>query len=263
MTMSEMCIDRRTGRKSSRYAELKEAERQRRRLRELTKDQVTQQNATPAPPEPFVQADQVLNENDDNELLPMDSGTTRVMTDANGNIVLDHSSLQVDRHAIHPATLTDSLVHTTETVFSSKTNSATYASNRSHASNTIRWFSADSDKFYKGLQMFGTDFGLIADYLGGGKTRRHVKNKFDREEKVNGEKVTWALRNRIPVDVKGLEEIRGIKLREIEETRSLLKGIQEEARAIMALPRISESQQNGEGSGPVRSTIISDAIHRN
>jgi len=36
--------------------------------------------------------------------------------------------------------------------------------------------------------MFGTDFGMVADYLGGGKMRRHVKNKFDREEKRDPEK---------------------------------------------------------------------------
>jgi len=39
MTMSEMCVDKRTGRKSSRYAELQEAERQRRKLRELKREQ--------------------------------------------------------------------------------------------------------------------------------------------------------------------------------------------------------------------------------
>ena len=39
------------------------------------------------------------------------------------------------------------------------------------------------------LRMFGTDFGMISTYLGGGKSSRHVKNKFDREEKVNPDKV--------------------------------------------------------------------------
>ena len=39
MKMAEMCIDKRTGRKSSRYAELREAERQRKRRKELNKEQ--------------------------------------------------------------------------------------------------------------------------------------------------------------------------------------------------------------------------------
>ena len=232
MKMSEMCIDKRTGRRSSRYAELREAERQRRRKRELNRDATEPAEPTETPVE--IPADE------DDTLQPLAVGTTRVMTDAEGHMIVDPSSLQVDRHAIHPSTLTDSLAHTTETIFSSKTNSATYASTRTHASNTIRWFPADNERFYTALQMFGTDFEMIAMFLGGGKQRRHVKNKFYKEEKRNSEKLTWALKNRIEVDVAALEEQRGTKLKTGEEVREELQRLREEARVIMALPRISE-----------------------
>ena len=84
---------------------------------------------------------------------------------------------------------------------------------------------------------------MISTYLGDGKSRRHVKNKFDREEKLNPDKVTWALKNKLAVDIVGMEEKRGTKLRGLDEMREELEGIKAEARAVMALPRIS--QQNG------------------
>jgi Myb DNA-binding like len=65
--------------------------------------------------------------------------------------------------------------------------------------------------------MFETDFGMVATYLGNGKTRRHVKNKFDREEELNLDQLTLALKNKLAVDVARLEEKRGTKLRVLGE----------------------------------------------
>lgn len=225
MKMAEMCIDKRTGRKSSRYAELREAERQRKRLKELNREQQERGEST----DPGARATSVVEgveavPEEGDALQPVTFGTARVITDSEGNIVIDQSSLQVDRHAIHPSTLTDSLIQTTETMFTSKTNSSTYASSRSHASNTIRWLPSDNEKFYEALRMFGTDFQMIADYLGGGKDRRHIKNKFYKEEKKNSEKLTWALKNKLPPDVARLAENRGIVLnaRDADQVREEL-----------------------------------------
>jgi len=255
--MSEMCIDRRTGKKSSRYAELQEAEHQRRRLRKLQRDQTQEE------PEELPQLEEptetsvhhlptvesaAVEEEDDDALIPVTSATARVITDANGNIILDQSSLQIDRHAVHPTTLTESLIHTTETIFSSKVNSGTYPSSRAHAANNIRWLPADNDAFYQALQMFGTDFDLVAEWVGGSFTRRHVKNKFYREEKRNEDKLTWALKNRIAADVAELERRRGRKLRKLDEMEEW-KVYRQESEAIKALPRISESQGAGQGTG--------------
>jgi len=229
MKMSEMCVDKRTGRKSSRYAELREAERQRRRQKELKRDAQAEE---PEPiPEPSLQP---LNPatDDDDTLHPLTTGTARVITDSQGQIIVDPVSLQVDRHAIHPSTLTESLVHTTETTFSSKVNAATYQSTRTHASNNVRWVVDDNERFYTGLQMFGTDFGMIAMFLGGGKSRRHVKNKFSKEEKKNSDKLTWALKNRIEVDVAALQEQAGTVFKNREEMRDELDALREEAKAF-------------------------------
>jgi transcription factor TFIIIB component B'' len=259
--MLEMCVDKRTGRKSSRYGELREAERQRKKLKELKREQERNGVSVEPPPaqeEVLVPAVPV----EDDTLAPVVNGTARVMTDESGNIILDQSSLQVDRHAIHPSTLTDSLVHTTETVFSSKTNSATYPSTRSHASNKIRWLPEDNDRFYTGLRMFGTDFGLVATYIGGGKQRRHIKNKFDREEKTNSDKVTWALKNRLSVDMAELEERRGTKFKNLEEIQEELKGLKAEAEIVKSLPPLSEglAQHQGQSTDSVSKRSIASVF---
>src|SRR5579862_7449564 len=261
MKMAEMCIDKRTGRKSSRYAELREAERQRRRLKEMKRDQ--DQNAAESTPAPAAVDVETVEEEDDT-LQPVTTGTARVVTDSEGNVVLDQSSLQVDRHAIHPSTLTDSLIQTTETMFTSKTNSSTYASSRTHASNTIRWLPSDNEKFYTALRMFGTDFQTIADYLGGGKDRRHVKNKFYKEERKNSDKLTWALKNKLPPDIDGLAEKRGITLSawDAEKAREELAAITEAGRAVMALPSLSESRVQAQKTNEPRRTLISEAIYK-
>jgi transcription factor TFIIIB component B'' len=206
-------------------------------------------------------------EEENDALLPVQSGTARVITDEHGNIVIDQSSLQVDRHEIHPSTLTESLIHTDETIFSKKTNSASYSSTRNYASNNIRWLPSDNERFYTALRMFGTDFELIATYMGGGKQRRHVKNKFDREERKNSDKLTWALKNRLDVDVAGLEEKYGTKFKKKEEIEQELEGLKAEARMVMALPPpSSENQaqnQAQEHSGRGGHSIIAEAIHRN
>ena len=197
-------------------------------------------------------------EEDDDALLPASSSTALLMTDSNDNIVIDRTSLQIDRQPIHPSQMTDSLIHTTETVFSSKVNSGSYPSSRAHAPNNIRWLSADNEAFYQALRMFGTDFELVAEWVGG-KTRRHIKNKFYREEKTNEDKLTWALKNRIPADVAELERRRGRKLRNLDEMDEW-EVFRQEAAAIKALPRISESEGVTEdmGRGKTRETLLGE-----
>src|SRR5271170_7035556 len=77
MTMSEMCIDKRAGRKSARYGELQDAERQRKRLRQLKRGQEANevQNTQPPPPDPALTAttmtDVIPSLSEDDSLLPV------------------------------------------------------------------------------------------------------------------------------------------------------------------------------------------------
>lgn len=51
-----------------------------------------------------------------------------------------------------------------------------------------RWLEEETEKFYRALQIFGTDFSVI-ERLIPGRSRKQIKNKFNKEEKVNPERI--------------------------------------------------------------------------
>jgi len=57
-----------------------------------------------------------------------------------------------------------------------------------------KWSLEETEKFYKALQIFGTDFSIIVKLLPG-RTRKQIKNKFNKEEKANPEKIDLILKN--------------------------------------------------------------------
>ncbi|KAI8813855.1 hypothetical protein BJ742DRAFT_787700, partial [Cladochytrium replicatum] len=69
------------------------------------------------------------------------------------------------------------------------------------------WNKADTERFYQGLAYFGTNFTMIA-MMFSKKKAKHIKNKFNVEERKNPKKVTKALRQRRTPDEELLEQIR-------------------------------------------------------
>ena len=57
---------------------------------------------------------------------------------------------------------------------------------------TDKWPKEDTEKFYKALQLFGTDFTILMQLLPG-RSRRQIKNKFNKEEKEHPEKIDQIL----------------------------------------------------------------------
>ena len=57
---------------------------------------------------------------------------------------------------------------------------------------SIKWSQGETDKFYKALQVFGTDFTMVTLLLPG-RNRKQVMNKFHKEERVNLPKINLAL----------------------------------------------------------------------
>ena len=51
-----------------------------------------------------------------------------------------------------------------------------------------KWLPEETEKFYKALQIFGTDFSIIMKLLPG-RSRKQIKNKFNREERENSQKI--------------------------------------------------------------------------
>ncbi|KAL2201018.1 hypothetical protein P885DRAFT_25469 [Corynascus similis CBS 632.67] len=105
-----------------------------------------------------------------------------------GEIVLDHRSLQVDRHA-RAREEAGELVEVEENDFTHHTTSATYLRRNLKPQ---QWTDEETELFYQALQAFGTDFDTICRMFKG-KTRKHIKLKFNREERVNPQRITAAL----------------------------------------------------------------------
>ncbi|KAK0722527.1 hypothetical protein B0T26DRAFT_622068, partial [Lasiosphaeria miniovina] len=105
-----------------------------------------------------------------------------------GEIVLDARSLQVDRHA-RAAREAGEMEEHEENEFTNHTTSATYLRRKMKAG---QWSDEDTEKFYHALRMFGTDFETISRMFHD-KTRKHVKLKFNREERSNSAAIRAAL----------------------------------------------------------------------
>jgi hypothetical protein len=67
-------------------------------------------------------------------------------------------------------------------------NSMTYMNRISNE----RWTTEDTELFYKALSQFGTDFTLIS-HLFPGRERRHLKNKYTRENKLHPDRIDEAM----------------------------------------------------------------------
>lgn len=106
----------------------------------------------------------------------------------NGQIVINEESLVVSHRELN---VND--IHTYRRVeeTSSKLNYHTYM-NRTPLE---RWSKSDTELFYKAMQQFGTDFGMIQHFFPG-RTRRQVKAKFKIEERKHPLQLANALIHR-------------------------------------------------------------------
>jgi hypothetical protein len=65
-----------------------------------------------------------------------------------------------------------------------------------------------------------------------GRTRRQIRNKFKREEKLNHSQIEFCLKNKIPIDMEELEKVIGEvaiqNLNEFEENEQIQKNSNDE-----------------------------------
>ena len=79
------------------------------------------------------------------------------------------------------------------------------------------------DRFYQGLRMFGTDFEMISRMFPG-KTRRSIKLKFCREEKLDYPRIKAALLGEaVPVVLEEYEDISGKKYTHTDDFTKVLE----------------------------------------
>lgn len=121
----------------------------------------------------------------------------------NGEIVLDPSSLIVDRHA-RAREEAATMQEVEENDFTHRVTSATYLR---RSLRPQQWTDEETERFYAALAAFGTDFDTIARmFRASGKTRKHVKLKFNREERANPRRVDAALVGRKTVAMPSVDE---------------------------------------------------------
>ncbi|KAK8041921.1 myb-like dna-binding domain-containing protein [Apiospora rasikravindrae] len=122
-------------------------------------------------------------------VAPMDGGGVEYDI-IDGQIVVNQSSLTVNQHAGQDFT---SLETVEEDEFTNLTTSASYLrANKAAMGGTNHWSDEDTERFYHYLKMFGTDFETIS-HVFPGKSRRHIKLKFNREEKARPKRINAAI----------------------------------------------------------------------
>ncbi|EJD51963.1 hypothetical protein AURDEDRAFT_82898 [Auricularia subglabra TFB-10046 SS5] len=224
-TMADICADPGVGRLSTRYAAVQESfatEKQRRKERrsEMHARAMKRLYGEPVDGEPSssvhiklslkeTEGDDEAGKGDefdyDQAVNVSGHHAAQVRIGPNGEVIIDEESLQVDRAAAPEHQVDeDAMVHIEENDLTRFVNQATYSRKVAGA----RWTKEETELFYHALQQFGSDFTSIALMLGT-RPRNQVKQKFNREDKINPERITWALKNRIPIDIETLSKKTG------------------------------------------------------
>ncbi|EAS37330.3 transcription factor TFIIIB component [Coccidioides immitis RS] len=182
--MSDLCRDLRTGRKSKREMELRSMEAaefaRKQRERESREQSTTQDQKKDTTERQSESREQRLSRDEIKASGPQ-------MRIVNGEIVLDTSSLQMDRHA-DAARNAEEMEEVVENPLTRRINQASFGKRTRYEA----WDEELTDLFYKGLRMFGTDFMMISKMFPG-RTRRHIKLKFCNEERKDPERIKETL----------------------------------------------------------------------
>lgn len=90
------------------------------------------------------------------------------------------------------------------------------------------WTDEETELFYRGLRMFGTEFEMISKMFPG-KQRRHVKLKFNREERHNPKRIDAALigEKTIKLDIDEYRAFTGAEFESVETIEAEQRKIQE------------------------------------
>ncbi|XP_067654703.1 transcription factor TFIIIB component B'' homolog [Haliotis asinina] len=115
----------------------------------------------------------------------------------NGQIILNEASLVVDNKASNEPMEADVIEEDESTV--------NYESFREKRSKTS-WTEVETVKFYKALSTVGTDFSLML-HLFPSRTRREIKNKFKKEEKLHRREIDKAIQNRTAFNMTDFERL--------------------------------------------------------
>ncbi|ATY60342.1 transcription factor TFIIIB [Cordyceps militaris] len=250
LKMSDLTRDLHIGKKFSRHDELRERERNARLQAKLNKEGLTPQGTGSRLDTPL--AEPATNGVKDG--TPGTASTTPGDTAAppsgggpapagpqfrivDGQIVVDQSSLMMDRHARAAAAHAGEDMETIEeNDFTRLITSSSFMTTSKLRGPNI-WSDEETELFYRGLAMFGTEFQMIS-HMFPGKQRRHVKLKFNREERCNAARVDAALvgEKTTKLDLDEYKTLTGAQFESVEsimaEQRQIEEGYEAERQRI-------------------------------
>lgn len=221
--MADLCKDMRKGKKSKRERELQsmeEAEIAKKRQKELHDLLATEEPEAP---------DSNPQETADERLERLATAGTRAQPETilvDGEITIDYNTMQIDRHANAAVERrAEQQESVDETDLSRRVNAGSYMKVERSGS----WNEDETNKFYDGLGMFGTDFEMISK-LFPGRSRRSIKLKFCKEEKADYQRIKETLMGeRIPVDI---DEFSRATNTVFDDPKELEREMEEDRRAL-------------------------------
>lgn len=187
---------------------------------------------------------EVQNNGDDNQEEGADNSSRprpsrsgpKLRVDADGNMVVEEDSLRIDRLAQAEANAAN-LEITEEDDLTKRVNQMSWLSaKRKDPTERLPffkmksdpWGEEETDRFYEALKMFGTDFFIISKMFPP-KTRRQIKLKFIREERLDADRINRALsgESTVPMSLDHFAEATGQDIENFKDPREL----EEELRA--------------------------------
>jgi transcription factor TFIIIB component B'' len=227
LKMSDLTRDLHIGKKFSRHDELRDRERQARIKAKLEKDGIevdkdgdgddasTSANVKPGSGAPAAPAPAAPR--------PAAGGAA---TGPQFRIVDGQSSLVMDRHARAVATQQD-METIEENDFTRLITSSSFMNNSKLRGPNI-WSAEETELFYHALRTFGTDFEMISKMFPG-KQRRHIKLKFNREERHSPALIDAALigEKTSKMDIDEYKAYTGSEFESVESIEAEQRKIQE------------------------------------
>ncbi|KJZ78914.1 hypothetical protein HIM_01687 [Hirsutella minnesotensis 3608] len=231
LKMADLTKDLRIGKKFSRHDELRERERKARARTKSSKDgelgeDAAVSSASPKPDDADKAQSSGSNKPGESSASKSTAAAGPQFRIVDGQIVLDQSSLVMDRHARAAAAQGD-METIEENDFTRLITSQSFMTSSKLKGPNV-WNDDETELFYRGLRMFGTDFEMISKFFPR-KQRRHVKLKFNREERRNPKRIDAALigEKTIKMDIDEYRAFTGTEFEPVETIEAEQRKIQE------------------------------------
>jgi transcription factor TFIIIB component B'' len=160
----------------------------------------------------------------------------------NGQMVIDESSRVIDRNAETARDADQVEEAIDEDRLTKRVNQSTIGRKPGKVRSYSTWDDEQTEQFYQGLRMFGTDFMMISKMFPG-TSRAIIKKKYNKEEKLRPEQVLTALNSKQPIDLHAFSEMTDTVYEDPQDFYKELKETEVRLEAEDAKMRAEEAQE--------------------